>query len=116
MLLTLFGLGLAADALTIHTVFGVAKRISPKNTHCFSCLTQADIVCIVTAMKKTAERKNLTMPPDWWTAFERAAKAAGQTLSEWIGNAGRKALPPAERKKLSERPAPGRPAKEERDG
>jgi hypothetical protein len=63
-------------------------------------------------MKKPALRKNLTMPPDWWEAFERAARAAGETLSEWIGNAARKALPAEQRKRLSERTPPGRPGGE----
>lgn len=63
-------------------------------------------------MKKPSERKNLSMPADWWDAFERSARAAGQSLSEWIGNAARKALSAEQRKKLSERATPGRPGSE----
>ena len=35
----------------------------------------------------TNERKNITQPADWWSAFEEAAKAEGLTLSAWVGQA-----------------------------
>lgn len=55
------------------------------------------------------ERKNITQPTDWWEAFQKQADEAGQSLSEWIGEAGKKHLPKDARKKLSERGTRGRP-------
>lgn len=54
------------------------------------------------------ERKNLIQPPDWWRAFEAAAAAKRQSLAEWLGNAGRKALPPDVRATLTTRRKRGR--------
>ena len=54
------------------------------------------------------ERKNLSMPPAWWDAFQRAADAAGKTLSEWVGDACSAKLPAAERKRLPTRTSRGR--------
>lgn len=59
----------------------------------------------------TNERKNITQPPDWWAAFESAAKAEGMTLAEWIGEAAKAKLPKSAAKKLSERPPANRPKK-----
>lgn len=53
--------------------------------------------------------KNITMPPDWWEAFTRAALKAGQSLSEWMGDNLRECLPASERRKLSDRTGRGRP-------
>jgi hypothetical protein len=61
----------------------------------------------------TNERKNITQPPDWWAAFESAAKAEGLTLAEWIGEAAKAKLPKAAAKKLTERPPANRPKKGE---
>ncbi len=62
-------------------------------------------------MVKNTERRLLSMPPDWWAAFAEAATDSGETLSEWLGEAGRKRLPADKRKVLTERKKPGRPAK-----
>lgn len=56
-----------------------------------------------------AERKNITQPSDWWREFERAARQAGKTLSEWMGDAAVEQIDPARRKKLTERVQTGRP-------
>lgn len=58
-----------------------------------------------------SERKNITQPADRWVAFQAAAKAAGMSLSEWLGKAGESALPPKVAKKLTERPPAHRPRK-----
>lgn len=60
----------------------------------------------------TNERKNITQPPDWWAAFESAAKAEGMTLAEWLGEAAKAKLPKATAKKLSKRPPANRPRKD----
>lgn len=57
------------------------------------------------------ERRLLSLPPDWWEAFDRAAKAAGETLSGWLGKAGKRRLTTEERKGLSEPNRPGKPRK-----
>jgi len=57
-------------------------------------------------------RFNSNQPPDWLAAFKRAAKREKLSLSEWMGNACRAALPERERAKLSERPPACRPKKE----
>lgn len=59
---------------------------------------------------QTAERRNITQPADWWTAFEAEAKRNDETLSEFLGRAGLQALPDAARKRLSPRKARGNPA------
>lgn len=50
----------------------------------------------------TTERRNITAPPDWWSAFEAAAEAEGRTLSEWLREAGRNRLPKRMARSLSE--------------
>ena len=55
------------------------------------------------------ERKHITQPTDWWEAFKAEADNRGMTLSEWIGEAGKKQLPKEVRKQLSERPGAHRP-------
>lgn len=57
-------------------------------------------------------RFNSVQPPDWLAAFRRAAERAGLSLSEWMGEACRAALPKKEAAKLSERPPANRPKKE----
>jgi hypothetical protein len=57
----------------------------------------------------TNERKHITQPADWWAAFKAEADNCGMTLSEWIGEAGKKQLPKEVRKQLSERPGAHRP-------
>lgn len=54
-------------------------------------------------MEQHAERRNLVQPPDWWAAFAGAAARKGVSLSEWIGDACRRALRPDERRALSDR-------------
>lgn len=54
----------------------------------------------------TDNRKNITQPADWWAAFQRAANAAGMSLSEWMGEQCRKSL---KKEKLSERKPAHRP-------
>ena len=54
-----------------------------------------------------SERRNITTPPDWWAAFESAAKEQSLSLSEWVGEACRQAVPYARRRKLSQRPSVG---------
>lgn len=49
------------------------------------------------------ERIQTTQPPDWLTEFRLAALAAGQTLSEWIGDCCVANLPAAVQRKLSDR-------------
>lgn len=53
----------------------------------------------------TTERRNISQPSDWWTAFERTAQQDGLTLSEWIGECCRANVPD----ELSERPPANRP-------
>lgn len=52
-------------------------------------------------------RRVLSMPDAWWEAVKRAADASGQTLTGWIREAIRKALPPEVRKKLPPANKPG---------
>ena len=61
----------------------------------------------------TNERKNITQPTDWWTAFEAEAEKRGLTLSEFIGLAASKMLDKEQKAKLSERVKPGRKKNEE---
>jgi len=56
----------------------------------------------------TNERKNITQPADWWAVFEEEAEESGQTLSEWIGEACKRAVPKQFRVHLSDRVKPGR--------
>ena len=58
------------------------------------------------------ERKNITQPTDWWEAWEAAAKAAGKSLSKWIGEACNAKLPREQRKELSDRATVGKPPKD----
>lgn len=60
----------------------------------------------------TSQRRNITQPADWWAAIERAAEKAGQTVSEWIGEAAMEKLSVSVSRKLSERPKRGQPRKE----
>lgn len=48
-------------------------------------------------------RKNIVQPADWWEAFEERAAKAGQSLSEWVGEQCKAALPQRAQAKLSER-------------
>ena len=61
----------------------------------------------------TNERKNITQPSDWWAAFEAEAKEKGQALSEWVGDACKKAVPKSFRNQLSDRVKPGRKKSED---
>lgn len=49
-----------------------------------------------------------SQPPDHCTAFKRAARAAGMTLSEWVGYACLKQIAREDRAKLTPRRKPGR--------
>lgn len=49
-----------------------------------------------------------SQPPDHCTAFKRAAKLAGMTLSEWVGYACLKQIAREDRAKLTPRRKPGR--------
>lgn len=60
-------------------------------------------------------RKNITQPADHWDAFTRAAKRAGLSLSAWMGEACKAALPAKEAAKLGKRPPVGRMPKEGTD-
>lgn len=62
-------------------------------------------------LDRVNDRKHITQPVDWWTAFEEAAKAEGVSLSAWLGEAAKKQLPPKVAKKLTERPPANRPPK-----
>lgn len=64
-------------------------------------------------LDRVNDRKNITQPIDWWTAFEAQAQAEGLTLSAWIGEAAKARLPQKVAKKLSERPPAHRPKKKE---
>ena len=57
------------------------------------------------------DRKHITQPVDWWTAFKEQAKAEGASLSAWLGEAAKAKLPPKVAKKLTERPPANRPKK-----
>jgi hypothetical protein len=48
-----------------------------------------------------------SQPPDHVAAFQRAAKAAGMTLSEWVGQSCLKQIQREERAKLTIRRRPG---------
>ena len=66
--------------------------------------------------KKTPEfiravHRVITVPADHLDAWLYAAAAEGQTLSAWLGDAARRALPPDVRRGLSARRGPGRPRK-----
>lgn len=52
---------------------------------------------------KHQSRLHTTQPIDWLLAWEKAAKAAGMNLSEWIGLNCNNALPESARKALSKR-------------
>lgn len=58
-------------------------------------------------------RKNITQPADWWRAFDDAAVAAGVSLSEWIGDAGKAKLADDVSERLSARAGAHRPKKDE---
>lgn len=60
---------------------------------------------------EAGERKNVTQPPDWWAAFQAAAEKAGVSLSEWMGDTCRAALPRKIDATLSERRGRGQPRK-----
>jgi hypothetical protein len=64
----------------------------------------------------TSQRKNLTQPAAWWAAFEKQAKADGQTLSEWAGDCMRANLPKGVEASLPDRPAANRPKKPKEEG
>lgn len=53
--------------------------------------------------------RNLTNPPDHWTAFEAEAEREGLSLSRWLGQLAIKALPKKVAVKLSEPRPEGRP-------
>lgn len=59
-------------------------------------------------IEQRATQRTFSGPPDWWEAFEAAARAAGIPLSEWVGEACKKALPRDVRQGLSERVRAGR--------
>ncbi|RIK70737.1 MAG: hypothetical protein DCC67_20620 [Planctomycetota bacterium] len=65
-------------------------------------------------MVPRTERKNLSLPSDWWAAFQAAARREGVTLSAWLGAAGRRRLDAAARRSLSQPRPMGRPPKEAR--
>lgn len=60
----------------------------------------------------TNERKHITQPADWWEAFKAEADKRGVSLAEWLGEAGKAALPKRAAAKLSERPPAHRPKSE----
>lgn len=66
-------------------------------------------------MAAKADRHNITVPPDWWEAFEDAAKKAGKTVSEWLREAGAAQLPLRVRRELSEARNVGRPKNQPRE-
>jgi hypothetical protein len=55
------------------------------------------------------ERRSISMPPDWWAAFEAMAEASETPLSEWMGERCKTGLPLAVRRALSVRRSAGRP-------
>jgi len=54
------------------------------------------------------KRTNLTMPADWYDAFEAAAAKAGQPVSEWLREAGKSCLSRRVQSRLSTPVTPGR--------
>ena len=74
-------------------------------------------VCVVRGHSRmSSDRRNLTEPGDWWAAFERQAKADGQTLSEWAGDCMRANIPKDVAAGFSERPPANRPKKPKDEG
>ena len=66
--------------------------------------------------KLPSTKKTISQPPDWWTAFQSEADAAGLSLSAWIGKAcigaiKRRKSGPENVAKLSARPLASRPKK-----
>lgn len=59
-------------------------------------------------MSRSKHAIDITQPPEWWVAFQAAAKADGISLSEWLGKAGLASLPKKVRDSLPER-TKGRP-------
>ena len=55
------------------------------------------------------KKRTISQPDDWWIAFELAASKRRMTISQWLGEAGRKCLPQPVKMKLSDRRRPGRP-------
>ena len=53
--------------------------------------------------------KNITQPDDWWEAFTERAAELGISISEYLGEGGKKMLSPEQRKALSERKPAHRP-------
>jgi hypothetical protein len=84
---------------------------------CVINLTRPVTVCIVNGHTRreedgvNSERKNITQPVDWWAMFQRAARRAGMTLSEWMGECAKANLRRVEAKNLSLRPQVGAPPK-----
>lgn len=62
----------------------------------------------VVLMPVKAEKKNVSQPSDWWSAWEREAWKLGMDLSEWIGMVCNKAIPVKEAERLSKRRGRGR--------
>lgn len=60
-----------------------------------------------------SDRKNITQPTDWWSAFNAAAEAEGVSLAEWMGACGVANLPKDVAAKLSERGTRGKPPSED---
>lgn len=46
-------------------------------------------------------RRNVTMPDDWWGAFEAEASRRGENVSEFLRESGRRRLPKDAQAKLS---------------
>lgn len=66
-------------------------------------------------MSQNHVRKNISQPADWWAAWESAARAAGMSLSAWIGKRCNSGLPRDARDALGDRVSVGKPVKADRD-
>lgn len=84
---------------------GAAVRSLPKDWR--------DQVEFEAACSPASVRKNITQPADWYFAFEQAAKEAGLSLAEWMGECCMIRVPKQVRDTLSKRPGAHRPKREE---
>lgn len=64
-------------------------------------------------MVKKTRITSITIPIEWYEAFAAAAARQGQTVSDWLTDAGLAALPAKVRRELPDKQPRGRPKKED---
>jgi hypothetical protein len=64
---------------------------------------------------RNSVRRNLSQPPEYWTAWESTADKLGMSLSEWIASVCNAQLPLSVQRKLPERPRHGGNRRGKRD-